>query len=73
MKAAHRPIRAGQAYLDATRNDPQAQVALKKLRVLAKGTERVGSVPHVLTLLNQVFAPLGEYLTPELKRLEAER
>jgi hypothetical protein len=63
-KKCRRPIRAGQAYLDALREDPQAQQALArtmlKLRLLAESLRAVGAPSgEILDRMQDVSRALG--------------
>jgi hypothetical protein len=63
-KKSPRPVRAGQAYLDALREDPRAQQALArtmlKLRLLAESLRAVGSPSRkVVDLMQDVSRALG--------------
>jgi hypothetical protein len=69
-----RKIRAGQAYLEASANDPIARQALFKLRMFAESIQAAGApLGKALTALRRVFAVLERQAPSGLEELQAER
>jgi hypothetical protein len=69
-----RKIRAGQAYLEASANDPQARQALLKLRMYAESIRAAGApLSKTLTVLRDTFFLLEQGGSSELEDLRAEK
>lgn len=69
-----RKIRAGQAYLEASANDPKAQQALVKLRMYAESIRAAGvPLSKALTVLRDTFFLLEQGGSSELEDLRAEK
>jgi hypothetical protein len=69
-----RKIRAGQAYLEASANDPKARQALVKLRMYAESIRAAGApLSKTLTVLRDTFFLLEQGGSSELEDLRAEK
>ncbi len=69
-----RKIRAGQAYLHASANDPKARQALVKLRMYAESIRAAGApLSKALTALRRAFVVLEQGGASELEELRAEK